>query len=112
MMDDYQTVARRRLEVAQGDELDALAYGFGMHRYTESDVALRGRIREAAAGKQAGSVEAISDMCDLAITESKPLGVSNGEARRAVAVLWLEMQRPRGLWGRVAWWARLWWGMR
>src|ERR1019366_5319458 len=111
-MDDYQPVARRRLEVAQGDELDALAYGFGMHRYTESDVALRGRIREAAAGKQAGPGGGIREMCGLPNTESKPLGVSNGEARRAVAVLWLEMQRPRGLWGRVAWWARLWWGMR
>src|ERR1019366_82467 len=111
-MDDYQTVARRRLEVAQGDELDALAYGFGMHRYTESDVRLRGRIREAAAGKHAGSVAAISDMCDLAITESKPLGVSNGEARRAVAVFWLKLHRPRGWWARTKWWVQLWWGMR
>ena len=110
MLDEEQV--RRRVETEQGQGLEALAYAFGLNRYVEGDASLRGRIREAAAGKVTGSVEAVSDACDLAITESKPIGVSNGEARRAVAVFWLELQRPRGWFARAKWFARLWWGMR
>jgi hypothetical protein len=110
MLDEEQV--RRRVETEVGQGLEALAYAFGLNRYVEGDASLRGRIRETAAGKHAGSVAAISDMCDLAITESKPLGVSNGEARRAVAVFWLKLHRPRGWWARTKWWVQLWWGMR
>lgn len=106
--------ALRRIEMAQDDRLDALAYAYAVVRYVEPDDELRARILAAATGRRAdaGSMASIASALLVVLESERPEGVTMGQAKKSVAVHWLREDRPRRLFARLGWWWRLWWVMR